>query len=457
MTRRGMAICILVLSFSSAAWAENFTVRVRISCPAHLASNNRVDTTMSGTPTFVPCANVLVKAYDSDTDWDDYCGGGYTDSSGYVSFSASCSDVWGQPDIYLRVYAQSSYGNGFRVGRYDYGILDGVWDAITSTLLNTAYNALTDTETFTWVTSEKYPNNGSVLDWGWQSIGSNNTSSWSRMAAKVYWLANLTMKQFAGSSYTPGFTTFMVDHPFFGTPTTIWDTVIIKDSLTASDPSKALRAIPHEVGHVVYNRYHSGFGHWIADAVTYMKNHDKCGDYGSMFGWYEGFAHFVRDYAFAGLNDRYQSSSNYRKYDGCGTKGLHIEGNVNAFLNMIYFGDYRSAVTPPEDYGFRWNNGLYNTTRTNYRWGGTYDFYLPSLSEMLRFVQNAGSNAHTASQFWASQIKAYCLAKTSWGSYRYCNPDYSDTFFNDVKRVDSGVVTRSVLYYYLPVYTMVQQ
>jgi hypothetical protein len=368
-TRRVLALCwlmhamtaVALLFAASAARAESFDVAVRVFCPAAWnMALDRLDEDFT-TRVDVPCAGIRVVAMDADPLNDEYCGSAYTDSRGVARFRGSCNDTaGGRPEVYLKVEGRSA--NGFSVGIIDPNPLDRILESLGRIfevgvpLPLPVIDRLRAHQTFAWLSDERLANEGQQLDFGDVAIGRGFADgSVSDLAARQFWAAQYaTQRLRAGTKYVPMDFNYNVAAPI-GAPTTLYDTVIVSFNDTAA-PSRALAATAHEIGHVLYNTYHSGMLHWLTDAPDYMTGHARCDDdHFQTLAWYEGFADFVRDYVFQRWDwSRSEWVHTQFPYEGCKFKdanpdepgasrpGLHIEGNVQALLNNIYFGPVRA-------------------------------------------------------------------------------------------------------------------
>jgi len=397
MTARihSFALCLSLLALTAPAAAENFHVEARIYCPASLtldpAGRTVADESFSDASIqFVPCSGILVEAMDADDDWDDHCGSAFTDSSGVVSFGARCSDPTGLPDLYLKVSSRGT--TDFSVGTYDFTFWDTVADvlvtfgtlglgvALQATGVAPLPNWVVSHSTAEWVTPEGVIGNGQFRNFGRMAIGDDfdaidrihhatdvatlpagaNTTAFH--AARQFWAVNFAMERIhAGTRLVPMHFDYTVDHALFGSPSTLWDTVIVHDGEFAANPSIELDKTAHEIGHVVHNTFHSGYNHWIAlDALSYAKRHEMCKSDTLILAWYEGFAHFISDYVFrAELRSASDSAgAPYQPFDTSCAGGFAIEGNVRNFLSAMYYGlEERVHPAPPSDDEFWCRNG----------------------------------------------------------------------------------------------------
>lgn len=346
------------------ARAESFTVTARVLCPASL-NGGVLDSGFTVAPTFVPCAGIRVSAMDSDPLWDDYCGAAYTDSQGRVRFAASCGDAFGgPPGIYLKIEGRSALG--FSVGTHDYTFWDALVDVFSlglslgATLPFEAVDYLTKHATFAWITGgERAGTNGATLDFGDVCIGAaaqtqhacqlrtlDRDSPVSIFAARQFWAAQYAMQVLRSvTTRLPMDFNYTVDAPL-GQPMTVWDTVVVDGDAAISRPADMLTATAHEIGHVVYNTYHSDNPHWLTDVTDYMTHHSYCeGGHFMTLAWYEGFANWVRHVAFGRtvwLTNRVTLPPGTGPC-ASGT-GFDREGNVTAVLDALYFGPLDSRA-----------------------------------------------------------------------------------------------------------------
>lgn len=387
--RRGILLLSLILS--APVGAESFTVQAQVQCPASLsmdASGNTVLDATFATPSiqWVPCAGVLVTAKDADTDWDDYCGSAFTDSAGRVNFAAQCSDdaVSGPPDVYLEISARSPLG--FEVGTHDYGTWEIIGEVLATVATNGLYAlgealaaaggelppALMAFDTARWVSNQRDGNQGAVLNFGSLAMGDdfdhagspsasptldNEPPAW---AARQFWATSYSVQTLRNNTTRlPMYFRYMVDNSFLGSPTTLWDTVIVDEDRFRNDATWMLAATPHEIGHVIHNTYHSGYQHWLfEDGLHYAKTHFGCGSDTLILAWYEGFANFIGDLVFhadprgvqdTGLAVGDPATSTYVPFDpwancasnantAAGRFGFAVEGNVEDVLTTLYLG-----------------------------------------------------------------------------------------------------------------------
>jgi hypothetical protein len=376
------ALCLLVFMVASpAADARSFSVSIRVSCPQSMTATGVFD------PTFTivsqrPCAGIRVSAMDADPLWDEFCGAAYTDSRGFAVFDAECGDaINSDPEVFARIEGRSI--NGFSVGVPDFSLWQRIRDSVSAALTAGGtmplyvVNALREHRTMQWLTPESRGTSGSIDLGSWQIGGSTADGTLSTMAARQFWAAQFTMFRLnRGTRYRPMDFNYTVAAflPFPNPPLpipspsqafTAYDTVLIRAAETAT-PEPALVATAHEIGHVLYNTYHSGMLHWLYEDVTdYMTNHARCDtNHFQTLAWYEGFADFIRDYTYQMWD---QSSWNwtapFRPNFAVCTRttamgmiiplpGMHIEGNVQAMLNTVFFGPIGPGLARPQEAQF---------------------------------------------------------------------------------------------------------
>jgi hypothetical protein len=353
--RRRCLFVTLALLGATPARAERFGVSATVVCPASWDQGlNRLETTFTIRPAIVPCAGIRVVAMDADPGPDEYCGAGFTDSQGFVRIAGECNDrLGGRPEVYVKVTGRSI--NGFSVGILDptdplhpltealeHGLEAGVPLGLP------VVDALRAHATFEWVGPERLAGEGQQLDLGEIGIGAGGALSW--MAARQLWIAQYTAFRLReGTQHQPMDFNYSLNAPI-GFPTTLYDTVIVDSEMNeAPAASRALRATAHEIGHVLYNTYHSGMLHWLLDAPDYMTQHGRCeAGHFQTLAWYEGFANFVRDYVFQRWDWRASTwTEEFEPFSGCalttGQVDMSLEGNVQGMLNNIFFGPVRQA------------------------------------------------------------------------------------------------------------------
>ncbi len=119
-------------------------------------------------------------------------------------------------------------------------------------------------------------------------------------------------------------------------PWTFWQTVHMKSGLSGET---ILKQAPHELGHVLYNVNHSTYEHyWANDVTDYMHDHDKCDDFGSKFGHYEGYAHAFRSLFWRHHAENLGMPDYADPQPKCYLSGIEREGNVNEFYSYAFAG-----------------------------------------------------------------------------------------------------------------------
>lgn len=347
---------LLILLAATAAHAESFNVSVRVFCPSAWDENiDQLDVTVV---TNRPCAGIRVTVLDADPLWDEYCGSAYTNSQGVAMISGECGDTaGGRPEVYLKVEGRSV--NGFSVGIIEpFDPLDRFFDSLLRSITGgfplplQEANKLRSHQTLSWISAPKLASDNQTLAFGDVAIGGGGAVS--LIAARHFRVANYTtLRLMAGTRYRPMDFNYTIAAPF-GEPTTLYDTILSSfTNNTGMEANKALRDVPHEIGHVLYNTYHSGIEHWLLDGPDYMTHHRSCDtNHFQTLAWYEGFADFVRDYVVQKWNWSTASwSRGTTPGFGCavnavgvvvpGMQDMHIEGNVQALLNNIFFGPVR--------------------------------------------------------------------------------------------------------------------
>lgn len=467
---------LALLALGGAAHAESFRVQAQIFCPAFKEDvpgrGSVVDPNyQASSRIMVPCRGVQVQVMDQDNDWDDFCGQAFTDSQGRVNIKSDCSDIASTPDIYLKIIGRSK--SKVRVGVQGWNFWDYL--AVGLELLTgifadpegQAVDYLISNDPIAWTFDESNTRNaddGDILNFNKVKIGEDNDDEHlSARAGMAFFAGRFSMNEVSRSGFRPTKAIITVDHPSFGAPTTIWNTIIIKDtqditSFGSSSFRAAANALPHEMGHATYNRFHSDFDHFFSDALGYLHSHNSCSDFGARFGWYEGYAQWVLNYAYSASRDSIASSmgrtgiNNFSKSMGCfwskvpaGTpdsmaasaaasaRGYQIEGNVTALLNQVFLGNYRAPNTQgnaASDFRFANVLGEHALVAAKLNSDSSGLAVAPALSSMFRFVQDAGEDRHTAKDFFSDIVNPFCSqlggpATPPGGSSqmfrRYCN------------------------------------
>ena len=461
------------------ARGDNFSGRYLIyasfQCPYYLLASGEWDFEFrSENRQFRPCSGLHVIAKQPGTFGDSYCGEDYTAADGSVRIRAT-TDCDG--DVFLT--AEASSLQGFRVGTHDFpwwrAPLDAWLAYVTAGLAipGEVYDFLVANRTFEWhsPTMTVHAGTGDRVQFGSFAVGDTQDHN-SAMAADVFPIASLAMSQLQNSGHLPSDLAITINQPVFGTPTTVWDTVLFKDS-NARDPGQyphMIRSIAHEIGHATYNRYHSGRGHWLTDARFYLANHYWCEPLGTLrFAWYEGFADFIESYVYPSalrqrggleLTENPNNDPFYHVLRGCywdnfwhseghdserctqAATGFNHEGNVQTLLDQIYYGPYRRAYASNSDPSppiagmrardpHRPGRGQMALVASADR--STRAFSLASISDVFAWVEAAGSDSHTAREFLDHQISSWCASRDI--TDRYCS---SATFQNEMRFLDAS-------------------
>lgn len=352
------------------ASAATFDVNATILCPASLTAAGTFNPAFT-TAVNRPCAGIRVVAMDSDPGFDEYCGAGYTDARGRVLFRAECGDtIRPLPDVYLRIEGKSL--EGFSVGVVETDALDRLVDGLEHAWERFVEDGVPigipeldvfrKHQTFAWLSpTSMQVREGGSLGFGALIIGAPGTGAVSVMAGRQYWAAQFAMFRLgAGTRYRPMHFNYTVDAPLppITLAFTAYDTVVI-DFTRSVGPraAAALRSTAHEIGHVLYNTYHSDNLHWVGDClgVFCFRNSDRCASVHLDLAWYEGFADFVRDYVHQIWNWPTWSWTTAPPPPGCALEppppppgvvavDMSVEGNVEGLLNNVYFGPVRPAL-----------------------------------------------------------------------------------------------------------------
>lgn len=308
-------LCGLLAVGPLTARAASFDVNARILCPASFLvganplGGNLLDPTFA-TAVNPPCAGIRVVAMDADFGFDEYCGAAYTDARGRVLFRGECGDTSRpSPEVYLRIEGRSL--NGFSVGVVQTNVierildhLEDIWERFVedgTPIPVPVLHELRPHQTFAWLTPSRRVADGASFDLGADLVvGAGGPVS--IMAGRQFPAAQFaTFRLRAGTRYRPMHFNYTVNAPLppFTIAFTAYDTVVV--DFTRNTPARApaaLAATAHEIGHVLYNTYHSDTLHWVGDVPDYLTNHAACdlGRHHQTLAWYEGFADFVRDY-----------------------------------------------------------------------------------------------------------------------------------------------------------------
>lgn len=352
-------LALVLLLLPGAVTAAPITVTARIFCPAFVVPATAHIDVNFGATTNVPCAGIRVVAMDADPLQDEMCGAAYTDSGGNVTIRGECGDaIDPAPEVYLKVQAHSVHG--FSVGTVNGSVVEEILEALAIpatgvppplTRVLDLLDDLRDHRTFEWISPV-------VAGGAFGDLFIGAGSATSAMAARQFWVAQFTMSRLlAGTRFRPVAFNYSLNAPI-GFPTTLYDTIVVDFTRTSGPAAiRALRATAHEIGHVLYNTYHSDVGHWLDDAPDYLTEHARCDtDHFQTLAWYEGFAQFVRDYVHQRWDwNTWSFALGFQPFAGCafnlgmdgtfaGPRSMSVEGNVEGFLNNVFFGPVRLAL-----------------------------------------------------------------------------------------------------------------
>jgi len=119
-------------------------------------------------------------------------------------------------------------------------------------------------------------------------------------------------------------------------PWVYWRVVHLNPNLHGNS---VLYYAPHELGHVIYNFYHSDKEHYFTDDMfDYLHTHNACDDFGAQFGNYEGFANAFHNLFWCHHAQRHNRSDYDHPDYECGAKGISREGNVTEFYSYVFAG-----------------------------------------------------------------------------------------------------------------------
>jgi hypothetical protein len=352
----------------SPALASSFEVTVRILCPASFLVGAGPGGATLLDPTFatavnLPCAGIRVVAMDSDRGFDEYCGAGYTDARGTARFRAECGDMVNRlPEVYLRIEGRSV--NGFSVGvAPPPGIerilqqLEDTWERFVedgAPIPVPLLDELRAHQTFAWLSPLGRVRDGTPVNAGTLAVGGGGAVSF--LAARQFSAAQYAMFRLgAGTRYRPMpfYYNVNVPIPSFALAFTAYDTVVVDRTFTGAAASPAtLATTAHEIGHVLYNTYHSDVLHWVGDALDIFgfRASPVCGSVSLGLAWYEGFADFVRDYVHQLFDFPSFTWVTAPPPPGCAAPGapgdMSVEGDVEGLLNNVFFGPVRMPINP---------------------------------------------------------------------------------------------------------------
>ncbi len=421
-------IALVTLFCAATASAnDNFTfyVDVSIERPAIMAhatgdlrardpvDTNRID--------WVSASFQLVEIYQSHWSGPQFCGQVYTDSNGRIPAGTSFTCGPARPvSIQLLVRGESS--RGFRVG-------------ITHPL---PYMQLSDAIAFEWASvEEEFPASGNRISFSDIRLGEliipgaaavhlrqTRFQSPRFRAAALFELLDFLYQQLnLGFQHQDPTRRWVVLYSKWITndlasgilqeindlsggllgervPWTFWDTVHLPPNTSTE---VVLSSAAHELGHILYNLYHSRFEHYYGEVWEYIKNHEPCLGNSYRFASYEGFAHAVSNLVWAHHDSAYAIPQ-----ATCPTNlnSLRLEGNVNEFYSAAIAGDPMERPLAALD---NW---------TTHRIGDNEYAFPPTLG-LLDIISSAGMNAEDLSSVWDASMNDFC-STTHNGAPAFC-------------------------------------
>jgi hypothetical protein len=371
-----MVLGPLAAAAPHSARAATFDVNATILCPASLTAAGTFNPAFT-TAVNSPCAGIRVVAMDSDDGFDGFCGAAFTDAAGRVRFRAECGDIVNPlPEVYLRVEARSD--QGFSVGVAELNIFEAIVDVLTHGLDRAQdpipvpdLDGLRTHRTFVWLspTTIRVGPGQTLVDFGRLVAGAPATGFVSAMAGRQFSAAQFAMFRLGASTrHRPMHFNYTVNIPLGGVTNAFvaYDTVVGDATAIAGPPpgpAPVLASTAHEIGHVLYNTYHSGSGHWVNDCaeIFCFRNSPRCGSVSLGLAWYEGFADFVSDHVHQQWSFPNWNWAIAPPAPGCALEppppppmpgapaplpavDMSVEGNVQGLLNNIYFGPVRPAL-----------------------------------------------------------------------------------------------------------------
>ncbi|MBI3073065.1 MAG: hypothetical protein HYY84_13205 [Deltaproteobacteria bacterium] len=395
---------------------------------------------------WTPASHQRVVVYQPGTFGPIYCGTFFTNTRGEINGDVNCGPNQ-PPTLYFEAEGVSELG--FSVGTFDeagfwWSAIASVGPQLLAALLTGDFVTLAASfgsgivvvaqlmkmgpKIYRWGSPWINLTPGqSVVDFGSFQLGRGvagagaTNDDWAAATMEGVSLAYRTLRDGIRAQF-PYFSSWIINNPMFGSPSTAWTTVHMKQNVVASagmtdaqiqDASwvQNMWNLAHELGHVQYNVRHSDENHYWGDIPNYLHNHTPCStNLGYAFAQYEGYAE-----AFSSVLWGIYSNQNYSlKYkvpalnckDANRNFGLDDEGNVADFYATIIAGrdTWRPASSLTDDYlahfGAEWAN-------------------LPPLDAMLEMVTRAGSSAHDVKSVWASFWEKEC-AKNVKGYPMFC-------------------------------------
>jgi hypothetical protein len=436
-------VCVLLLAAASPAIAEEIRVSARIQRPFWLNGTTR-DRTMQSTLNWGPAAHQMVRVYmprraAGNVVGKIYCGTVWTDSNGEFDEDLVCGDGNLPNQLYLEVWGHSA--RGFSVGAFDRVKFDLEMIALAgAAALGTLFvtvgtfgaGAIAAAAAATGIGADAMLNllDRSPSPYIWvsavQNVSGNryafpspfrlgrgrtgraaNSDDYAGavMEGVDYAHAELLSPLPGGVPRFPtwGWSYWIINNPYFGAPTTIWNKVHINPGVTQRanltfaqnlDASwgQNMGALVHELGHVVYNHGHSNKDHYLDpnEALHYAQVHENCAtQISAKFAQYEGFAEAVSQVVWRDPVYSVAAPGN------CAAQtGFTTEGNVADFYAaMIHgFGNLRGATL--HDY-FPVKQGA-------------NDAILPPLDALLDMPRAAGPASHSLANMWDNYWRRLC-------------------------------------------------
>jgi hypothetical protein len=461
----GALFVMLLLTGDSAASAEAIRVSGTIQRPMWQLPTSARDRFMQSTLRWVPASHQMVHVYQPRKSNDlvvgkIYCGTVWTDSNGSFDEDLICGDGNLPDQLYMEVFGTSA--RGFSVGAFDrvkfdleaaalggaaalgalfvsVGTFGAGTIAVTATALGVGPEAALNLfdrspSPYVWV--------GAVEDvrgrrhaFGTFRLGRGRRGDLANSddyAAAVmegvdYAHAELVRPRPKGvpAAAPWRWSSWIINNPYFGSPTTIWDKVHINPGVTRDsrrthaqnlDASWAhnMSAIVHELGHVVYNNAHSSKEHYVDpnEAILYAQIHDLCTtNISEKFGQYEGFAEAVSQAVWRTQTYRVDSAAPCRSNTASGSRpGFENEGNVADFYtSMIHgFGNPRGTTSLHE--------------YTSVPQGANLAF-LPPLDALLAMPRFAGAGSHSLTDMWNKYWRLLCEKSPTASTPVFCGTE----------------------------------
>jgi hypothetical protein len=400
---RALPVLLTGMLCASAALAADFEVAGMFLRPAFYknatGSLRERAPTSSSRLAWVPASYQLVEVWQSNWSGPQFCGAVYTNVAGLIPTGTKFSCGANLPnDVQLVVRGDSA--RGFRVGfnsPYPHEQFDVAY----------AFQWATP-----WLKGQKTLINFDVR----KLTASEDLNDPTFRAAALVEILDVVYQEL-----NLGYIVFPQSVP----GTLIWSNWIVNDAVSSlfgltapwtynrtvhmpagSSADYVLDAAAHELGHVLYNQFHSGWDHYSVEVFDYMKSHAECQDYGSHFGSYEGFAHAVynlawRQHAVSVGSDEYKVPD-----PSCTNQGIAVEGNADEFYSYAFAG--KEMERPA---------GSINNWTTHMIGANNYAF--PPTAGLWSLVASAGMNQEDLSKMWTVAMSSYCTGSTS-GAPKFC-------------------------------------